>query len=96
MRSFEITADTCGTTVRLTAAGDLDAAVAPILETAILRAVGLAPERVVLDLEGTSAVSPAGLRAIAGGQQNASAHAVDFIVLPRSLGISVDTSFGVL
>ena len=96
MRSFEITADTCGTTVRLTAAGDLDAAVAPILETAILRAVGLAPERIVLDLEGASVVGPAGRRTIAGGQQHASAHAVDFVVLPRSRGFRVENGLRVL
>jgi anti-sigma B factor antagonist len=82
--SFAVERETRGTTQIVTVRGELDVAARHELSAVIDRAIGLLPDRVVIDLSPTTFIESSGVHCLLRAQRHASARKIDLIVIPGS------------
>jgi anti-sigma B factor antagonist len=82
--SFAVEREICGTTQIVTVHGELDLAARHQLSAVIDRAIGLLPDRVVIDLSATTFMDSSGVQCLLRAQRHASARQLELIVIPGS------------
>jgi anti-sigma B factor antagonist len=80
--SFEAEVEAYGATRTITARGELDVAVTATLAAAMRRALGDAPQIVVLDLSAVTFIDAAGVRAVVSAHRQAQARAAEVTIIP--------------
>jgi anti-sigma B factor antagonist len=73
-----------GTTRIVTVRGEVDIAAERALDSAIERAIGALPDRVVVDLSATTFMDTTGVHCLLRASRHAGARAVDLVVIPGS------------
>lgn len=76
-----------GSTVRVTAAGEVDSASAPLLRAEIESVLDGSPTEVVIDLEGVTFLDSAGLSVLAGTHRRATEQGVHLRVLASTRSV---------
>jgi anti-anti-sigma factor len=72
-----------GTTQIVTVRGDIDIGAGHAVSAVIDRAIGLLPDRVVIDLTATTFTDSAGAECLVRAQRHANARSVDLVVIPE-------------
>jgi anti-sigma B factor antagonist len=80
--SFAVKRDVRGTTQIVSVRGDVDIAAGQALTAVIDRAIGLLPDRVVIDLSATTFMDSVGVHCLLRAQRHAKARNVDLVVIP--------------
>jgi len=80
--SFEADVEAYGATRTITARGELDVAVTSTLAAAMRRALGDAPQIVVLDLSSVTFIDAAGVRAVVTAHRQAQARGAEVTIIP--------------
>jgi anti-sigma B factor antagonist len=85
--SFGAEVEAYGATRTITARGELDVAVTETLAAAMRRALGDAPEIVVLDLSSVTFIDAAGVRAVVSAHRRAQARSAEVTIIPAPTAV---------